>query len=96
MRYNKRMNEKAVKKARDYVKSRPYLMWSTSDYENLSPEIIVESILNYGDWDDFNFVRDLFGVKELSLIFEKILKKRRVNLRPPTVNYFKNYFNKYA
>lgn len=90
------MDTEKISKARDYIRTRPYLMWSTSDYNSLSMEVIVESILNYGDWNDFLFIKDLIGVKNLSMIFEGILKKRRVNLRPPTINYFKMYFNKYA
>ena len=96
MRYNVSMDERSIKKARDYVRLRPYLVWSTKNYDGLSPEFIVESILNYGDWNDFLFIKDLFGVKNLNEIFEKILKKRRVNLRPQTINYFKIFFNKYA
>ena len=90
------MNDRDLIKAREYIKIRPYLVWSTKNYEGLSPEVIVESILNYGDWNDFLFIKDLFGVKDLNEIFEKILKKRRVNLCPQTINYFKLYFNKYA
>ena len=90
------MEERKIQKACEYIKLRSYLMWGTKNYDGLSPEIIVESILNYGDWNDFIFIRDLFGVGELNLIFEKLLKKRRVNLRPQTVNYFTKYFNRYA
>lgn len=96
MRYNMRMDDEKINRARDYIKSKPYLMWSTSSYESLSPDIIVENILNYGDWDDFQFIKDLFGVKEVNDIFENIIKKKRINLRPRTINYFKMYFNKYA
>jgi hypothetical protein len=90
------MDERSIKKVRDYVRLRPYLIWSTKNYDGLSPEFIVESILNYGDWNDFLFIKDTFGVGNLSDIFEKILKKRRVNLRPQTINYFKMFFSKYA
>jgi len=96
MRYNIHMNERDLIKARNYLKLRPYLVWSTKNYEDLSPEFIVESILNYGDWNDFLFIKELFGIKNLSQIFEKISKRRRVNLRPQTVNYFKMFFSKYA
>lgn len=96
MRYNKHMNEKNLIKARNYLKLKPYLVWSTKNYEDLSPELIVESILNYGDWNDFLFIKELFGIKNLSQIFENISKKRRVNLRPQTINYFKMFFSKYA
>ena len=96
MRYNIHMNERDLIKAREYIKIRPYLVWSTKNYEDLSPEFIVESILNYGDWNDFLFIKEFFGIKNLSQIFEKISKRRRVNLRPQTVNYFKMFFSKYA
>jgi hypothetical protein len=90
------MDEKNLIKARNYLKLKPYLVWSTKNYEVFSPELIVESILNYGDWNDFLFIKDLFGIKNLSQIFENISKKRRVNLRPQTINYFKMFFSKYA
>jgi len=96
MRYNKHMDEKDLIKVRNYLKLKPYLVWSTKNYEVFSPELIVESILNYGDWNDFLFIKDLFGIKNLSQIFENISKKRRVNLRPQTINYFKMFFSKYA
>jgi len=96
MRYNTHMDEKNLIKARNYLKLKPYLVWSTKNYEVFSPELIVESILNYGDWNDFLFIKDLFGIKNLSQIFENISKKRRVNLRPQTINYFKMFFSKYA
>ncbi|HNU76418.1 MAG TPA: hypothetical protein PKL88_01725 [bacterium] len=90
------MDNKNLIKARNYLKLKPYLVWSTKNYEVFSPELIVESILNYGDWNDFLFIKDLFGIKNLSQIFENISKKRRVNLRPQTINYFKMFFSKYA
>lgn len=90
------MDNKNLIKARNYLKLKPYLVWSTKNHEVLSPELIVESILNYGDWNDFLFIKDLFGIKNLSQIFENISKKRRVNLRPQTINYFKMFFSKYA
>lgn len=90
------MDDKNLIKARNYLKLKPYLVWSTKNHEVLSPELIVESILNYGDWNDFLFINDLFGIKNLSQIFENISKKRRVNLRPQTINYFKMFFSKYA
>ena len=90
------MDDKNLIKARNYLKLKPYLVWSTKNYEVFSPELIVESILNYGDWNDFLFIKELFGIKNLSQIFENISKKRRVNLRPQTINYFKMFFSKYA
>jgi len=85
-----------IRQAQNYIKTKPYLIWSTSNYENLSPQSIAEHIINYGDWDDFIYIRDLFGTKEVALFFKNIVNKKRVNLSPRTTNYFTNYFAKYA
>jgi len=90
------LNSTTLKQAQSYIKTKAYLAWSTSNYENLSPQIITEHILNYGDWEDFIYIKDLFGTKEIGALFKDIVNKKRVNLNPHTKNYFTKYFNKYA
>lgn len=71
-------------------------MWYTKNFDNLSSESIVESVLTSGDWQDFLTIKDIFGLENLSDIFETIDSKKRNNLRPQTRNYFSKYFEKYA
>jgi hypothetical protein len=73
-----------------------YLFWSTKNVQNLSEQALTEGILNYGNWDDFKALEKEFGTVRLKSIFQSLINKRRVNLRPQTVNFFKNYFEKYA
>ncbi len=79
-----------------YFKKKPYLAWYVSNKEKLSEESVVEHILNYGNWDDYLKVEKIIGIKKLASLFNKLKSKKRVNLRSKTINYFENYFQKYA
>lgn len=80
----------------DFIKQRPYLVWYTKNYDNLSPDSVVEAVLNYGDWNDFKKMIKILGIKKTSEIFEKESNKKRSNYRPEVKNYFHLYFHKYA
>lgn len=71
-------------------------MWYTNNREHLSNEAIVESVLNYGDFEDVKKMISLLGMKRVAHIFRKQLKQKRVNYDPKIKNYFKLYFDTYA
>lgn len=79
-----------------FIKKRPYLIWYTKNYDGLSDEAIVESVLNYGDWDDVKKIFAILGIKKTAAIFRKQAKKKRSNYRPEIKNYFQLYFKKHA
>lgn len=81
---------------RDFIKRRPYLVWYVKDPAHLSLEAIVESVLNYGDFDDVKKMISILGIQKVARIFRKQIKQKRVNYDPKTINYFKLYFKKYA
>ncbi|MCG2691762.1 hypothetical protein L6272_02930 [Microgenomates group bacterium] len=81
-----------LNQARQIIKNKPALIWSTQDYDHLSAESITEAVLNYGDWEEFKTLKRIFGLKQLQVIFDKLTGQKRVNLRPPTVNLFRQYF----
>ena len=80
----------------NFIKKKPYLIWYVKDYKTLSKEAIVESVLNYGDFSDFKRLIRILGIKNISRIFKKQLKAKRVNYDLKIINYFKLYFAKYA
>ncbi|MFH1178444.1 MAG: hypothetical protein V1711_01835 [bacterium] len=80
----------------DFVKQRKYLFWSTRNYDGLSPEAVVEAVLNYGDMNDVRELIALLGIQEVAKTFRANTSRVRVNYRPEVVNYFKLYFQKYA
>lgn len=83
-------------KINDFIKERPYLVWHTKNYENLSEESIVESVLNYGDFEDVKKMIVILGIKKSARIFKKQTSQKRSNYRPKIKNYFNLYFKKYA
>lgn len=80
----------------NFIKERPYLIWYTKNYENLSEEVIVESVLNYGDFDDVRKLFSILGIEKVARIFAKQIKRDRNNYKPKIKNYFTLYFKKYA
>lgn len=80
----------------DFIKKRPYLVWHTKNYDNLSEEAIVEAVLNYGDFADVQKMIKILGIKKTAAIFRKKSGQKRCNYRPEIKNYFHLYFNKYA
>ena len=79
-----------------FIKARPYLIWYVRDFKALSKEAIVEAVLNYGDFDDVKKMISILGIKKVSDIFRKQLKRRRINYDSKTINYFRLYFKRYA
>lgn len=85
-----------MKKINEFIKKRPYLVWSTKNYDQLSADSIVEAVLNYGDWPDFQEMIKILGLKKTALIFRKKSRQKRCNYDPKIKNYFQLYFNKYV
>ena len=85
-----------LQKARLLIKKRPYLIWYSNNLDGFSEESIFESIINYGDWEDFLEMQNIFGIKTSYSLFKKVINKKRSNIRPQTKNYFEKYFTQYA
>ncbi|MFH1947017.1 MAG: hypothetical protein ABIJ23_02580 [Candidatus Magasanikbacteria bacterium] len=79
-----------------FLKSKPYLIWYVKDISKVSPEAVVEAVLNYGDWDDVQKLIKILGMKKTAKIFNRQSSQRRCNYHPKTKNYFSLYFKKYA
>ena len=83
---------------KQFIIERKMLFWSVEDPTVLSLESVVETILNYGNWQDFQILLSIAGQEKVATIFAKETeaKKIRTNYRPEVKNYFKLYFHKYA
>jgi len=67
--------------------------------EAISQELLVETILNYGDMKAVLKLFHLMGIKKVSnLFFDSIAisKRRKKNYQELTINYFTLIFKKYA
>lgn len=78
------------------LNSKPYLLWHVKDKKNVSVELALESILNYGDFSDVKKAIKILGVKESARIFRSGCRKKRSNYRPEVKNYFNLYFKKHV
>lgn len=79
-----------------FIKTRPHLVWYVHDVRKLSEEAIVESVLNYGDFDDVKKLIALLGMQRVAEIFRKQTNphRRRSNYNPKISNYFRLFFGK--
>ncbi len=84
-----------------FIDQRQELFWYTPapKSEKVTDELLVETILNYGQLED---IRELFrvaGKKNIADIFFNTINKserRKNNYSELTINYFTLYFNRYA
>lgn len=86
---------------KEFIRENSSLFWYTPQdkKEDIGPELLVETILNYGD---INAVRKLFklmGIQKVSEVFFysiNLSQRRRGNFHESTVNYFTLVFKRYA
>lgn len=95
------MNSPEIKK---FIRANRSLFWyiKESEKENISHEVLVEFILNYGNEKDVKKLFKLLGVKKVAEIFYKQTRKtdpiaaKRINYLPLVKNFFDLYFERNA
>lgn len=93
---NERDETSEFMKLQDFIAQRPYLAWYARDVRGLSTEAIVESVLNYGDFDDVKKLFAIVGLHKTARIFRAQTRRRRNNYRPEIKHYFRLYFQRHA
>jgi len=84
-----------------FIRENSHLFWYTPEdkKEEISPEYLVETILNYGDIVAIKKLLNYYGVKKVSEIFFDSINmsnRRRGNFHELTINYFTLFFRRYA
>jgi hypothetical protein len=84
-----------------FIREQSTLFWYIPEdqKENISKEVLVETILNYGDLKAVKQLIKLLGIKETAEIFFDSINKsdrRKGNYHELTINFFTLYFNHYA
>jgi hypothetical protein len=92
------MNSPEIKQ---FIRKNSHLFWYIPEdkKEDISQELLVETILNYGDMDAILQLFNLLGIKEVANLFFNsitISDRRKGNYQEITINYFKLVFRKYA
>lgn len=83
---------------KQFIKENASLFWyiPESEKEQMSHEVLVEFILNYGNAKSVKKLLDILGIDYVAAIFYKLTERKRVNFFPPVVHYFNLYFKRYA
>ena len=74
------------------------LFWYTPQdkKEDIGPELLVETILNYGDLNSIRKLFKLMGIIEISKVFFNATGRKKLNYYPEIYNFFELYFRKNA
>ena len=83
---------------KDFIRENGSLFWYTPEDkgENVTDELLVETMLNYGDLDQIRHLFKLMGMRNAAHIFRNMTERKKLNYFPEIWNYFNLYFNKYA
>lgn len=86
---------------KDFIRSHEALFWYAPEdkCETVSDELLVETILNYGDMDAVKQLFKLMGIENVAKIFFDAIggsERRGNNFHELTRNYFTLLFKKYA
>jgi len=81
-----------------FIQQHASLFWYTPQdkKEDISDELLMETMLNYGTIDDFIQLKKLMGVSYLANIFMGLEGRKKMNYYPEIYNFFYLYFQKYA
>ncbi|MBI2966778.1 MAG: hypothetical protein HYY40_03060 [Bacteroidetes bacterium] len=89
---------------KQFIRENKDLFWyiKESEKENISHEVLVEFILNYGNEKQVKKLFDLLGLDHVAEIFYRQTHKedpivaKRINYLPLVLNYFDLYFTKHV
>ncbi len=89
------MNSPEIK---EFIRQHSNLFWYTPEdkKEEISPEFLVETILNYGDINDVRNLIQIMGVEQLTTVFYSIQGRKKLNYYPEIYNFFSILIQKYA
>lgn len=83
---------------RTFINSHRNLFWYIPDEkkEEISHDLLVETIFNYGDMDDIKQLINILGFEQLTEIFHRIKGRKKLNYYPEIYNLFSLMISKYA
>jgi len=92
------MNASHNQEIKNFIKEHSNLFWYTPEdkKEQISIELLLETILNYGDQESVKSLFELLGVNKASEVFNIQISNERNNYFAPVKNFFQLYFNRHA
>lgn len=89
------MNSPEVKA---FIHRHSNLFWYTPEdkKEDINPEFLVETILNYGDMDAVRELIQIMGIERLAEIFSGLQGRKKMNLYPEIYHFYSILIQRYA
>jgi hypothetical protein len=89
------MNSPEIK---EYINKHKALFWYTpeNEKENISEELLVETILNYATLEDIKDLFNIMGIDNVSKVFFGMEGRKKLNFFPEIYNYFTLVFERYV
>ena len=83
---------------KNFIKENSNLFWYIPEdkKEDISHEVLVEFILNYGNDKSVKKLFNLLGINVVADIFYKQTNRKRVNYQKRSVHFFNLYFKKHV
>ncbi len=83
---------------KNFIQENEALFWGVKleDKVNISLNVLVETILNYGNEKSVKRLFNLIGVKTVAEIFFQQISGRRSNYHQRTKHFFEIYFKRHA
>lgn len=81
-----------------FIQENSSLFWYTpqNKKDDIGPELLVETILNYGDLNAVRKLCKLMGKGEVARVFFNAEGRKKLNYYPEIYNFFELYFIKNA
>ncbi|RLD79246.1 MAG: hypothetical protein DRJ10_09120 [Bacteroidetes bacterium] len=83
---------------KEFIKENSPLFWYIPEEkkQDISHEVLVEFILNYGTVKSVKTLFNLLGINYVADIFDKQTNRQRVNYHKRTAYFFNLYFQRHA
>ena len=82
----------------EFITKNEHLFWyiKKEAIPNISNDVLVEFIFNYGTWDDVKELIKIIGYQELKRVYDNITGRKIGNYHPEIYNYLGLIIRKYA
>ncbi|MFY8188429.1 MAG: hypothetical protein ACOVLC_10780 [Flavobacterium sp.] len=82
----------------EFIEKNKHLFWyiKKEAIPNISNEVLVEFIFNYGTWDDVKELIKIIGFQELKRVYETITDRQAGNYLPEMLDLMERITTKYA
>lgn len=82
----------------EFIEKNKHLFWyiKPDKIKDISNDVLVEFIFNYGTWDDVKELIRIIGYPELKRVYENITGRNVGNYFPPVYNFLSLIIQKYA